>query len=220
MKIRSRAILLIALMGITGAVFSAPTVASAEETSLCQEDGIEFPEEFPCPKEKVATHIHLVSNFETQKVKLITSSLELEDTECNSLILGDTVEPSGAPLLIEAKITYTNCTNSCTVEVIEGEEPSYLKVLKVGLEKATLTWPSEDMVFAKCLFWNCYFSWEELATTYIGPYLSELVNGEIPIKEQELRKLSAKGTSCPFATKLSVRFEPLELLFLTIGAEK
>lgn len=212
--------MLIVLTGITGAVLSVPATASAEETSLCQEDRVETPEEheLPCPEEKVATHIHLESNAGTQKVKLITSSLELEDTECNALILGDTIEPSGAPLLIEGKITYTNCTKNCTIEVIEGEEPSFFNVLKVGFEKATVAWPNENILFAKCPFWSCYFSSWEGPTTYIGPLLSTVKNGEILIQERELFKL--KGSSCPFSTTLTVRFEPLELLFLAKGVEK
>lgn len=218
MKTGGRAIAFIASIAIAGAVLFAPSTASAEETSLCKEDRVETPKEheLPCPKEKVSTHIHLVSNAETQKVKLVTSSSELEDTECNALVLADAIEPSGAPLLLKGNVTYSNCTSKCTLEVIEGEEPPIFEVLKIGFENAEVRWPNEDVLFAKCPLWNCYFSgaWN---TTYIGPLLSIVKNGEIAIYEREMFKV--KGTSCPFKTLLTARFEPLELLFIAKGIE-
>jgi hypothetical protein len=193
------------MAAITAAVLTAPTLATASETSLCLEDTAES----PCPEEQAATHVHYVT---TEKAKLLTSILNVE---CDVLFLGNTAESSEAPLFIEGNFTYTSCkrsSESCAVNEENG--PVLISVIKTGHETANVT--GEGEVHVKCgAFINCYYEGDELLGKGTGPLLSVATNGEISLQGQETHKV--KGSLCPSTALLDIRVTPLEELYIQGG---
>jgi hypothetical protein len=200
MRIGSRIVTLITLAAIASVAFALPSVAAAEETSLCSGDGS------GCG----VTHVH-ETTLAGSKAELLTS---IANVNCDVLFLGDTVEPSGAPLIIKGNFTYSNCSSSsssCTVTEENG--PSVIEVLKEGHETARVT--GEGNVHVKCPSLNCFYNGEELLGTGKGPLLSSETNGEVKISEQVVTKV--KGIFCPSTSKLDIVITPLSATYIDGG---
>src|SRR5690349_3224116 len=202
---RMHLLILVAMSAIATMTLSIPTVAAAENTSLCLED----PSESPCPEGQIVNHVH----FTAPAVKFLTESVT---AKCETLFLGDTLKPIGAPLSIKGKLTYANCEGNAGIcTVTETSETSTITLLRVEHETANVT--LTDEIHVECLkdFINCYFNGTSLVPTAKGPLLSETTNGEIFAFEQVLNK--TKGSICPKTTKLDLSLEPSEALFISEG---
>jgi hypothetical protein len=197
----SKIVGLVTMAVMTTALFATPTIAVAEETSLCLAD---FPES-ACSEKQIASHVHLVSSG---KAELLTTL----NVECDVLFLGDTLSESGAPLLIDGNFTYTNCNNSCITTEENG--PSKIKVLKEGHETAKVTGEGLVKLFCSGSI-NCRYTGTGLTAIAKGPLLATAKTGEVSIKDQIVNKES--GSLCPSTAKLDIVLTPLSATY--IGGE-
>src|SRR3954447_14723551 len=189
-----------------------PTVAFAEETTLCSED----PVETSCIEENVVEHVHLATGKKAELISPSTSDV----IKCDVLFLGDTVEPSGAPLLVDGAFTYANYISpygACTI-VIEENGPSELEILKEGHETATVI--GEGLVRVNCPFLICRYTGEGLTAEAVGSLLAlnekeEETNGTVSIENQPVHKEG--GSFCSKEALLNIVLEPLEPLYIGGG---
>ncbi len=199
------------IAALTAGALVLPTVAFAEETTLCSED----PAETGCLEENVVEHVHLATGKKAELISPSTSDV----IKCDVLFLGDTVEPSGAPLLINGAFTYANCvsTHGACTAITEENGPSELEILKEGHETATVI--GEGLVRVKCPFLLCNYTGEGLIAEAVGPLLAlkeeEETNGTVAIEEQPVHKEG--GAFCSSEAFLTIVLEPLEPIYIGGG---
>lgn len=199
------------LAALTAGALALPTVAFAEETALCSED----PAETGCLEENLVEHVHLATG---EKAELISPSTS-DVIKCDVLFLGDTVEPVGAPLLVNGAFTYANCvsTHGACTAITEENGPSELEILKEGHETATVI--GEGLVRVKCPFLLCSYTGEGLIAEAVGPLLAlkeeEETNGTVAIEKQPVHKEG--GGFCSSEAFLTIVLEPLEPIYIGGG---
>lgn len=207
MRIGGKIVGLAAMVLMTAAMF-IPTIAVAEETSLCAEDMAES----SCPEGKVATHVHLTT---PKKAQLLSSTANVE---CEALFLGDAISEkgSGNPLEIIGNFTYpmTGCktTSGTSCEIIEMSAHAIIKVLRLGHELADVTHEAEVNFHCGSLI-NCTYNGVGLTYHGLGPLLASGKNGEVGLEGQTANKTG--GLFCPKTAKLDIDFEPLEALYIS-----
>src|ERR1051326_692932 len=145
MRTIGRIFILAALAATAATALAGPTVATAEETTLCQEDAAE------CAKPTTSVHLTSVG-----KAKLLASPR----VECNVLFSSTSVGSSGSPQIIKGHYTYTNC--GCTVREVVGTT-AIVEVLKEGHETAKVI--GEGEVEVNCFGINCPKKSERLQKT-------------------------------------------------------
>jgi hypothetical protein len=189
------------------ALFAVPSIAAAEQITLCQQDSAES----SCPEDDVATHIHEATlSGEANQATLLSSVVNVK---CDALFLGDTLGLSGKLLVIHGHFTYTNCKSGCIVteEIEEGEEgESSLEVSKTGHETAKIVGQGEVLVHCG-FFIKCVYNGTGLEATAHGPLLSSETNGSASISGQETESVSG---FCPEAAFLDLLLEPLEKIYI------
>src|ERR1051326_6518672 len=164
MRTIGRILILAALAATAATILAGPTIAAAEQTTLCQEDAAE------CAKPTTSVHLTSVG-----KAKLLASPR----VECNVLFSSTSVGSSGSPQIIKGHYTYTNC--GCTVREVVGTT-AIVEVLKEGHETAKVI--GEGEVEVNCFGISCTYNGEGLEATAKGPLLSTEANGEINLSEQ------------------------------------
>jgi hypothetical protein len=191
-------VVFVALAAITALAFAVPTVAVAEETTLCSGDGS------GCG----VTHIH-ETTLSGAKAKLSSHS---GTVSCDVLFLGDALGTSGEPLVIHGNFTYTNC-GSCTVT--ETSPHSTISLFKEGQETAKVT--REGTVFVDCGKdgIQCEYDGKGLVGTGMGPLLSSETNGSISLSNQVIHPLKVEGSRCPEESKLDITTTPLSATYIS-----
>jgi hypothetical protein len=199
MRTIGRIFMLAALAATAATMFAGPTVAAAEETTLCTTDvGTNV-----CGSPTASIHETSVG-----KAKLLASP----EVQCDVLFSSTSVGATGSPQIIEGHFTYTNC--GCNVKEVAGTT-AILEVLKEGHETAKVTGEAEINV--NCFGIVCIYNGEGLIATVKGPLLSTEANGESVISEQVL---SGGGFFCPSAGKLDIKLTPLAAVYIAKKGEK
>ena len=191
MRTIGRIFILAALAATAATALAGPTVATAEETTLCQEDAAE------CAKPTTSVHLTSVG-----KAKLLASPR----IECNVLFSSTSVGSSGSPQIIQGHYTYTNC--GCTFREVAGTTAT-IEVLKEGHETARVT--GEDEIEVSCFGMECIYNGEGVEATAKGPLLSKQANGEVMLLEQVVHW---EGAFCLAKVKLDIDFEPLSATYI------
>ena len=187
---------LVTLAALMAMAFLGASSAMAESTSLCSNDS-----KSSCTE---ITHVHETS---VGKGKLKSS---LPTIECTVLFLGDTVEGSSTPLVIEGNFTYTSCNNFCSVK--EESPNATIEVLKTASELAAVT--GEGLVHVSCPFINCNYVGEGLEGHGLGALTSSSANGNVVITEQNIE---AESGSCPEEAFLTLTTTPLSATYIGGG---
>lgn len=196
--------------------FAGTSPATAEWTSLCEEDKAVFSGETyvtteECPLEKRIGHVH-EATLAGAKAKLLTS---LINVECNVLYLGDNnVSASllGVTILTEGHFTYSACNNSCVVKE-PANKIAEVVILREGHETARTV--IRERMEVKCNgLLNCEFSWAEGEEGEAkGPLLSTETNGDVSFNE--ILPIGVEGALCPSGkSKLDIKMTPLIQTFI------
>ncbi len=189
---------LTALAALMAMAFAGASSAMAEDTALCV---LHHEIREGCTG---IGHVH-ESTLPGHKMVLKTSIVTIE---CDVLFLGDglvnpeTGLPSGSPLIVHGKLTYTNC-GSCTFTEENG--PAEFKVLREGKETGSMV--GEYLSHLECSGVNCRFPGTGIRGTVKGSLKSIETNGEVSINEQLLSKES--GLFCPSTSYLTITTTPL-----------
>jgi len=130
---------------------------------------------------------------------------------CEVSFLGDVVEGSGLPLLLEGQFSYTNCASGCSIT--EESAHTTLAVSKLGHETANVTGEGEFHAVCESTSIDCYFDWKGLALTAKGPLLATEKNGELSVLTAELHQV--KGSICPETVKLDITLNPSSATYIT-----
>ena len=184
----------------------AAAPAAAEPTSFCESDPT-FAEEFKCNPAERIIHVHF-----TGKVSVLAGGFS---STCNVLVLGDALEPLGAPLVFEAgynpeanleDISFSNCSNGCKLEqLFDGIFEFLLTAPEEGL-----VFPFELFVTISCPILDCTYKAEA-----VGEFEGPLVAPELGrvVFTEALMKRWVGSFLCPAQAKFDALLIPLKKIY-------